>query len=141
MPGNPVFMQVPGVFLLKGYCRIGPENQSPAWTALAGYKKDIFAHLLCAGCKNGGLAKKYCINSRTIWRKLTSRRASAFLLLRPLKWYAAVAAYHVDLPRCPDDCPALRADIFNTAVFAGLAASLYGRGFRFLSAVSRCDLQ
>lgn len=45
-----------------------------------------------------------------------------------LKGYVAVAAYHVDLSRGANDGSAMRADVLDTAVFAGAASALDGRG-------------
>ena len=62
-------------------------------------------------------------------------------ILSPFKWHPAIAAYYVDLPRGADNSAALRADIFDTAVLAGLAASLYGRGFLAAVVGGRRDFQ
>jgi len=44
------------------------------------------------------------------------------------KWYVAVATYYVDLLGCADNCPAIRANVLDAAVPAGLAATLDRRG-------------
>ena len=49
-------------------------------------------------------------------------------ILRPFKGYAAVGAYHVRLPRRPDNRAAFRADIFDTAVL-GFFAPAFGGAF------------
>ena len=43
------------------------------------------------------------------------------------EWYVAVAAYHVDLPRSPDDGSAMRADVLDAAILAGAAPAFDGR--------------
>lgn len=50
------------------------------------------------------------------------------------EWYVAVAAYHVDLPRGPDDGSAMRADVLDAAVLAGAAPAFDGRS-RFAALV------
>ena len=42
------------------------------------------------------------------------------------EWYVAVAAYHVDLPRSPDDGSAMRADVLDAAILAGAAPAFDG---------------
>ena len=42
------------------------------------------------------------------------------------EWYVAVAAYHVDLPRGPDDSSAMRADVLDAAILAGAAPAFDG---------------
>ena len=42
------------------------------------------------------------------------------------EWYVAVAAYHVDLPRGPDDGSAMRADVLDAAILAGAAPAFDG---------------
>ena len=44
------------------------------------------------------------------------------------EWYVAVAAYHVDLPRSPDDGSAMRADVLDAAILAGAEPAFDGRG-------------
>ena len=41
--------------------------------------------------------------------------------------YVAVAAYHVDLPRRPNDGSAMRADVLDAAILAGAATAFDGR--------------
>lgn len=48
------------------------------------------------------------------------------LFLYPLKRFSTIAAYHVELPCCPDDGAAAGANIFDAAVDGFLAASLGG---------------
>ena len=50
------------------------------------------------------------------------------------EWYVAVAAYHVDLPRGPDDGSAMRADVLDAAILAGASPAFDGRG-RFAALV------
>ena len=50
------------------------------------------------------------------------------------EWYVAVAAYHVDLPRGPDNSSAMRADVLDAAIFAGAAPAFDGCG-RFAAIV------
>ena len=50
------------------------------------------------------------------------------------EWYVAVAAYHVDLPRGPDDGSAMRADVLDAAILAGAAPAFDGRS-RFAALV------
>ena len=50
------------------------------------------------------------------------------------EWYVAVAAYHVDLPRGPDDGSAMQADVLDAAILAGAAPAFDGRG-RFAALV------
>lgn len=50
------------------------------------------------------------------------------------EWYVAVAAYHVDLPRGPDDGSAMRADVLDAAILAGAAPAFDGCG-RFAALV------
>ena len=48
------------------------------------------------------------------------------------EWYVAVAAYHVDLPRGPDDGSAMRADVLDAAILAGAEPAIR----RFLRSMS-----
>ena len=48
--------------------------------------------------------------------------------------YVAVAAYHVDLPRRPNDGSAMQADVLDTAILAGAATAFDGRS-RFAALV------
>ena len=67
-------------------------------------------------------------NKRPVGGRLLAVGLSLF------KCYVAVAAYHVDLPRRPNNGSAMRADVLDAAILAGAASAFYGRG-RFATLV------
>ena len=131
MPGTPVFMRVPGFFYFCGWRCCDPIFSSVVWPSTENLQKYPSLHNPQNDSYTGRGIVKNC------------PRPVYFLtgILRPFKWYAAVAAYHVDLPRGADNRAALWADIFDTAVLAGLAASLYGCGFLAAVVGGRRDFQ
>ena len=52
------------------------------------------------------------------------RLAGGIGMLCPLERFSAIPADYIDLARCPDNCTAAGADIFDTAVNGFLTAAL-----------------
>ena len=67
------------------------------------------------------MAKPHGINKRPVSGRLLAVGLGLF------KGHVTVAAYHVDLPRRPNDGSAMRADVLDAAILAGAAPTFDGR--------------